>query len=235
MTVNELKKAIETARQTAKTEKHLCKSEEKEIMKATYTKKADLEKQLETFKAVAKRHEERKAKTEKEKADQTKAVASIKKPTEKKATEKKAPKKTVKAEPEKELYPAKYDTNTMKLEKVNWSDDTLELLEKQHLIIGRFFDVKKITKSNVYSVKEPEINDALKNSEKSPFIENIDLYTFVNKNQFLYIMQSLITESFNSMRKDVLQKAVEGGEIALYKYTMKPQKKTTTRKATTKK
>lgn len=229
--------------ETIKVNKYTVKKDEAELLKSITekSKKDELEKALTVADEVIKRNLERIAKQTaeaKKEADKQKAVASLKKPTEKKKeAEKKAPKK--KAEPKKEeinRYPQKYETATMILEKVEWTDESLELLKNQQLLIGRYLDIKVLSDSQMYSFKEKEIHDALmKMKDNSPFIENIDLYKAVTENQFLTIMQSLVTESFNSMRKDVLEASVKKDAIALYKYTMKEEKKEEPKKAPRKK
>ena len=56
MTVKELKNAIADATQTMRENKHTCTKAEKEIITAQYTKKADLENQLETMRIVIERN-----------------------------------------------------------------------------------------------------------------------------------------------------------------------------------
>lgn len=239
MTVKELRAEISKAMETMVQNRYTCTSTEKEILKATYSKKADLEKQLSTFQTVIKRNEDRIEKqkasakasaTEKasasEKKTETKAVASLKKSSKTKKTEKVS------------LYPVTYETTKSKLTKVAFD---LAKLESGETVLGRYFDIKSMSKSLVYSFKEKDIQKALeslKKEGKSPFPCNIDLYKVVAKNDELFVLQSIITTSFTSIRKDDIEKAVKADSMALYTMEEKPaekkpaEKKTRTKKST---
>lgn len=233
MTVKELRAEISKAMETMVQNKYTCTSTEKEILKATYSKKADLEKQLATFQAVIKRNEDRIEKqkaSEKasasEKKTETKAVASLKKSSKNKKTEKVS------------LYPVTYETTKSKLTKVAFD---LAKLESGETVLGRYFDLKGMNKNLVYSFKEKDIQKALeslKKEGKSPFPCNIDLYKVVAKNDELLVLQSIITTSFTSIRKDDIEKAVKADSMALYTMEEKPaekkpaEKKTRTKKST---
>ena len=234
MTVKELRAEISKAMETMVQNKYTCTSTEKEILKATYSKKADLEKQLATFQTVIKRNEDRIEKQKKasekapasEKKQETKAVASLKKSSKTKKTEKVS------------LYPVTYETTKSKLTKVAFD---LAKLESGETVLGRYFDIKSMSKSLVYSFKEKDIQKALeslKKEGKSPFPCNIDLYKVVAKNDELLVLQSIITTSFTSIRKDDIEKAVKADSMALYTMEEKPaekkpaEKKTRTKKST---
>lgn len=249
MTVKELKNAIADAMQTMKENKHTCTKAEKEIITAQYTKKADLENQLEIMQKVIERNEKRAAeKKVAEKAASLKKSSNTSKTAEKKTTaektaDKKTPsktsnKKTVdkpKKTEEKNWYPDNYETESNMFTKV--PEYNAELIENKAVLIGRYFDIKAMSKNYVYSAKEHAIQRAMEQYKKdgeNPFPENIDLYEYVVMNDELYIIQSLITTSFTSIRKDDLENAVKAGHVALY--TMeekKAQKKPTTRKTST--
>ena len=248
MTVKELKNAIADATQTMRENKHTCTKAEKEIITAQYTKKSDLENQLETVKTVIERNEKRAAeKKVAEKAASLKPTSkkTADKPTadkpkeEKKPTSKTSNKKTVdkpeKTEEQKKTwYPDKYETDLNIFSKV--PEYNAEAIENKDVLIGRYFDLKAMTKNYVYSAKEHAIQRAMEQYKKdgeNPFPENVDLYEFVTMNDELYIIQSLITTSFTSIRKDDLENAVKAGHVALYTVEQKPQKKTTTRKTST--
>lgn len=266
MTVKELKNAIADAMQTMKENKHTCTKAEKEIITAQYTKKADLENQLETMRTVIERNEKRRAAAEKATAEKTpakktasKPAASLKKssskvdkqttadkPKEEKKTvsktSKTSKKKTV-DKPEKtedkKWYPDNYETEFNIFSKV--PEYSAEAIENKDVLIGRYFDIKAMTKKYVYSAKEHAIQHIMEDEKKAgrnPFPENIDLYEFVTMNKELYIIQSLVTTSFTSIRKDDLENAVKAGHIALYtmeekKAPKKPTRKTSTAKKTT--
>ena len=231
MTVKELKNAIADAMQTMKENKYTCTKAEKEIITAQYTKKADLENQLEIMQKVIERNEKRAAEKK-----VTEKAASLKKPT---STSKTSNKKTVdkpeKTEEQKKTwYPDKYETDLNIFSKV--PEYSAEAIENKDVLIGRYFDIKAMTKNYVYSAKEHAIQRAMEQYKKdgeNPFPENVDLYEFVTMNDELYIIQSLITTSFTSIRKDDLENAVKAGHVALYVAEQKPQKKTTTRKTST--
>lgn len=238
MTMKEIKTTIETMKAEIIEKQYRCKQSEREILNASYTKKADLEMQLATYQEVVNRNRARleREKAEAEKAEAPKKVASLKKPATKKAeAEKKAPapKKTVKkAEPKKvELFPASYETDKSVLTKAEFDADKLT---SGDLLIGRYYDIKTLTDLTPYSLKETDINDrmwACKKAKTTPFYNNIDLYKVVAENAELYIIQSIITESFTSIRKDAVE-AVEN--IGLYTITPKkaePKKKAPTKKA----
>ena len=72
-----------------------------------------------------------------------------------------------------------------------------------------------------------------KKDGENPFPENIDLYEYVTMNDELYIIQSLITTSFTSIRKDDLENAVKSGHVALYTMEEKKAPKKSTRKTST--
>ena len=249
MTVKELKNAIADAMQTMRENKHTCTKAEKEIITAQYTKKADLENQLETMITVIERNEKRAAeKKVTEKAASLKPTSTSKKtvdkPTadkpkeEKKTTSKTSNKKTVdepeKTKEKKTWYPDIYETDSNIFSKV--PEYSAEAIENKDVLIGRYFDIKAMTKNYVYSAKEHAIQHIMENEKKAgrnPFPENVDLYEFVTMNDELYIIQSLITTSFTSIRKDDLENAVKAGHVALYTVEQKPQKKTSTRKTST--
>lgn len=260
MTVKELKNAIADARQTMKENKHTCTKAEKEIITAQYTKKADLENQLETMKTVIERNEKRAAeKKVAEKAASLKKSTTSKtttaekktadKPTAEKTADKKASstsktsnKKTVdkpKKTEEKKWYPDNYETEFNMFTKV--PEYSAESIENKTVLIGRYFDLKAMSKNYVYSAKEHAIQRAMEQYKKdgeNPFPENIDLYEYTTMNDEVYIIQSLITTSFTSIRKDDLENAVKAGHVALYtmeekKAPKKPTRKTSTAKKTT--
>ena len=244
MTVKELKNAIADATQTMRENKHTCTKAEKEIITAQYTKKADLENQLETMRTVIERNEKRAA--EKKVAEK---AASLKKSTtsnktadkpkeEKKTISKTSNKKTVdnpKKTEEKNWYPDNYETESNMFTKV--PEYSAESIENKAVLIGRYFDIKAMTDGYVYSAKEKAIQHTMENEKEAgnnPFPENIDLYEYITMNDELYIIQSIITTSFTSIRKDDLENAVKSGHVALY--TMeekKAHKKPTTRKTST--
>ena len=251
MTVKELKNAIADATQTMRENKHTCTKAEKEIITAQYTKKADLENQLETMRTVIERNEKRAAeKKVAEKAaslkksttsNKTADKPTVDKPKEEKKTisktSKTSKKKTVdkpKKTEEKNWYPDSYETESNMFTKV--PEYSAESIENKAVLIGRYFDIKAMSKNYVYSAKEHAIQRAMEQYKKdgeNPFPENIDLYEYVTMNDELYIIQSLITTSFTSIRKDDLENAVKSGHVALY--TMEEQKapKKTTRKTST--
>ena len=237
MTVKELKNAIADARHTMKENKHTCTKAEKDIITAQNTKKADLENQLETMKTVIERNEKRAAEkkvAEKaaslKKSTNTSKTAEKKtadKPTAEKTADKKASstsktsnKKTVdkpKKTEEKKWYPDNYETEFNVFTKV--PEYNAEAIENKTVLIGRYFDIKAMNKNYVYSAKEYAIQRAMEQYKKdgeNPFPENIDLYEYVTMNDELYIIQSLITTSFTSIRKDDLENAVKAGHVALY-------------------
>lgn len=228
--------------ETIKAEKYTAKKDEIEILKAVSekSKKDELEKALAVADEVIKRNLERiakktaeeKAKADaeakaKEEAKKTEKVASLKKATSKK---KEAPK----AEPKKEIYPDSYETSTLKLDSVTaWKNEDLT---NQTLLIGRQFLISSMSKNYVYSIKEHELNEALlKAKDNSPFIKDIDLYKVIAENDFLYIIQSLYTDSFSSIRKDVLKKEVDAKRMALYKHSPMEKKAEPKKKAPRKK
>ena len=265
MTVKELKNAIADAMQTIKTNKYTATKTEREVILGTYTKKADLENQLETMRTVIERNEKRRA-AEKATAEKTtakktasKPAASLKKssskvdkqttadkPKEEKKTisntSKTSKKKTV-DKPEKteerQWYPDNYETEFNVFTKV--PEYSAEAIENKDVLIGRYFNIKAMTKNYVYSAKEHAIQRAMEQYKKdgeNPFPENVDLYEFVTMNDELYIIQSIITTSFTSIRKDDLENAVKSGHVALYtmeekKVPKKPTRKTSTAKKTT--
>ena len=250
MTVKELKNAIADAMQTMKENKYTCTKAEKEIITAQNTKKADLENQLEVMQKVIERNEKRAAeKKVTEKAASLKPTSTSKKtadkPTadkpkeEKKPTSKTSNKKTVDKpektkEQKKTWYPDKYETDLNIFSKV--PEYSAEAIENKDVLIGRYFDIKAMTKNYVYSAKEHAIQRAMEQYKKdgeNPFPENVDLYEYVVMNDELYIIQSLITTSFTSIRKDDLENAVKAGHVALYTVEKKAPKKTTTRKTST--
>ena len=256
MTVKELKNAIADATQTMRENKHTCTKAEKEIITAQYTKKADLENQLETMRTVIERNEKRAAeKKVAEKAaslkksttsNKTADKPTVDKPKEEKKTisktSKTSKKKTV-DKPEKtedkKWYPDNYETEYNMFTKV--PEYSAEAIENKDVLIGRYFNIKAMTKNYVYSAKEHAIQRAMEQYKKdgeNPFPENIDLYEYVTMNDELYIIQSLITTSFTSIRKDDLENAVQSGHVALYtmeekKVPKKPTRKTSTAKKTT--
>lgn len=160
-------------------------------------------------------------------------VASLKK-----SSKKTSSKTTSKPAKTKEsLYPTSYETENNTMTKEAWNVDKLEANE---VLVGRYFDIKKMNRYNLYSYKETAVQATLEKMKKegsSPFPNNIDLYKVVNSNEELYILQSVITGSFTSLRKDVLKKSVEEDEIALYTMTAKktPAKKAPAKKAPAKK
>ena len=161
-----------------------------------------------------------------------KPVASLKK-----SSKKPADKKTASKPAKKEsLYPSSYETENNSMVKEAWNVDKLEANE---VLVGRYFDIKKMDKKHLYSIKETAVQATLEKMKKegsSPFPHNIDLYKVVNSNEELYILQSVITGTFTSLRKDVLKKSVEEDEIALYTMTAKaPAKKAPAKKAPAKK
>ena len=263
MTVKELKNAIADAMQTMKEnmkeKKYTCTKAEKDIISAQYTKKADLENQLETIKVVIERNEKRAAEkkiVEKaaalKKSSNTKTAEkktdkpTVDKPTvEKKTiskTSKTSKKKTVdkpKKTEEKNWYPDSYETESNMFTKV--PEYSAEAIENKAVLIGRYFDIKAMSKNYVYSAKEHAIQRAMEQYKKygeNPFPENIDLYEYTTMNDEVYIIQSLITTSFTSIRKDDLENAIKAGHVALYtmeekKAPKKPTRKTSTAKKTT--
>ncbi len=253
MTVKELKNAIADAKQTMKENKHTCTKAEKEIIIAQYTKKADLENQLEMMQKVIERNEKRAAeKKAAEKAASLKKSSNTsktaeKKPTAEKTADKKTPSKTSKKktvdEPkkteEKNWYPDNYETEFNVFTKV--PEYSAGAIENKDVLIGRYFDIKAMTKKYVYSAKEKAIQHTMEEEKKAgnnPFPNNIDLYEYVTMNDELYIIQSIITTSFTSIRKDDLENAVKAGYVALYtvkekKAPKKPTRKTSTAKKTT--
>lgn len=253
MTVKELKNAIADAMQTMKENKYTCTKAEKEIITAQNTKKADLENQLEVMQKVIERNEKRraaeKATVEKTPAKKTasKPAASLKKSSSKvdKQTTADKPKTaakksstakkttTEKTEPDKKWYPDNYETENNVFTKV--PEYSAESIENKDVLIGRYFDIRHMTENMVYSVKETAIQklmNKMKKAGENPFPENIDLYQFVAMNNELYVIQSIITSSFTSLRKDELQKAVEADHVGLYTMEAKP-KKTTGKKTST--
>ena len=259
MTVKELKNAIADAMQTIKTNKYTATKTEREVILGTYTKKADLENQLKTMRTVIERNEKRAAeKKVAEKAaslkksttsNKTADKPTVDKPKEEKKTisktsktSKTSNKKTVdkpKKTEEKNWYPDSYETESNMFTKV--PEYSAEAIENKTVLIGRYFDIKAMTKEYVYSAKEKAIQRAMEQYKKdgeNPFPENIDLYEYVTMNDELYIIQSIITTSFTSIRKDDLEKAVKAGHVALYtmeekKAPKKPTRKTSTAKKTT--
>lgn len=255
MTVKELKNAIADAMQTMKENKHTCTKAEKEIITAQYTKKADLENQLETMRIVIERNEKRAAeKKAAEKAASLKKSPNTSKTAEKKtsdkptaektadkktsSTSKTSKKKTVdepKKTEEKQWYPDNYETELNVFTKV--PEYSAEAIENKAVLIGRYFNINAMNKKYVYSAKEHAIQHTMENEKEAgnnPFPNNIDLYEYVVQNDELYIIQSIITTSFTSIRKDDLENAIKAGHVALY--TMeekKAPKKTTTRKTST--
>lgn len=167
------------------------------------------------------------------KKTEEKPVASLKKSSKK--TSSKTSSKPAKTK--ESLYPSSYETENNSMTKEAWNVDKLEANE---VLVGRYFDIKKMNKKHVYSAKETAVQATLEKMKKegsSPFPNNIDLYKVVNSNEELYILQSVITGSFTSLRKDVLKKSVEEDEIALYTMTAKeaPAKKPAPKKAPAKK
>ena len=258
MTVKELKNAIADAMQTMKENKHTCTKAEKEIITAQYTKKADLENQLETMKTVIERNEKRAAeKKVAEKAASLKKSTTSKtttaekktadKPTAEKTADKKTLSKTSKTskkktvdEPEKteekKWYPDSYETDNNVFTKV--PEYSAEAIENNTVLIGRYFDIKAMNKKYVYSAKEKAIQRTMEDEQEAgnnPFPENIDLYEYVVMNDELYIIQSIITTSFTSIRKDDLENAVKAGHVALYTVEKKAPKKPTRKTSTAKK
>lgn len=257
MTVKELKNAIADAMQTMKENKHTYTKAEKEIITAQYTKKADLENQLETMRTVIERNEKRRAAAEKATAEKTpakktssKPAASLKKSSPKvdKQTTADKPKTaakksstakkttTEKPESEKKWYPDNYETENNVFTKV--PEYSAESIENKTVLIGRYFDIKAMTDGYVYSAKEKAIQHTMENEKKAgnnPFPENIDLYEYVTMNDELYIIQSIITTSFTSIRKDDLENAVKAGHVALYTMEKKAPKKPTRKTSTAKK
>ena len=249
MTVKELKNAIADARQTMKENKHTCTKAEKEIITAQYTKKADLENQLETMRTVIERNEKRAAeKKAAEKAASLKKSSNTSKTAEKKTTaektaDKKTPSKTSKKKTvdkpkkteEKNWYPDNYETESNMFTKV--PEYNAEAIENGEVLIGRYFDINAMSKNYVYSAKEHAIQHTMEEEKKAgnnPFPENIDLYEYTTMNDEVYIIQSLITTSFTSIRKDDLENAVKAGHVALYTVKeKKAPKKTITRKTST--
>ena len=259
MTVKEIKNAIADAMQTIKTNKYTATKTEREVILGTYTKKADLENQLKTMRTVIERNEKRAAeKKVAEKAaslkksttsNKTADKPTVDKPKEEKKTisktsktSKTSNKKTVdkpKKTEEKNWYPDSYETESNMFTKV--PEYSAEAIENKTVLIGRYFDIKAMTKEYVYSAKEKAIQRAMEQYKKdgeNPFPENIDLYEYVTMNDELYIIQSIITTSFTSIRKDDLEKAVKAGHVALYtmeekKAPKKPTRKTSTAKKTT--
>ena len=256
MTVKELKNAIADATQTMRENKHTCTKAEKEIITAQYTKKADLENQLETMRTVIERNKKRAAEkkvAEKaaslKKSTTSKTTTAEKKTADKPTAEKTADKKTSSTsktsnkktvdKPEKtedkKWYPDNYETEFNVFTKV--PEYNAEAIENKDVLIGRYFDIKAMTDRYVYSAKEKAIQHTMENEKKAgnnPFPNNIDLYEYVTMNDELYIIQSIITTSFTSIRKDDLENAVKAGHVALY--TMeekKAPKKTTTKKTST--
>ena len=243
MTVKELKNATADTLQTLKENKCVCSKNEKDIITSQYTKKADLEKQLKVMQDVLERNQKRMAEKKVEKA------ASLKKSTsnstsasqtaEKKTADNQTVDKPKKTEEQKKiLYPDKYETDLNIVTKVqNYSS---EAIENKDVLIGRYFDINAMTKKYVYSAKEYAIQRIMEKEKKAgrnPFPENIDLYEYVTMNNELYIIQSLITSSFTSIRKDELEKAVKAGHVALYTMEEKkaPKKTSTAKKTTAKK
>lgn len=252
MTVKELKNAIADAMQIMKENKHTCTKAEKEIITAQYTKKADLENQLEVMQKVIERNEKRAA--EKKAAEK---AASLKKSTSNKTAEKKttaektadkktsstsktsktSKKKTVdepKKTEEKQWYPDNYETEFNMFTKV--PEYSAEAIENKTVLIGRYFNINAMNKKYVYSAKEHAIQRSMEQYKKdgeNPFPENIDLYEYVTMNDELYIIQSIITTSFTSIRKDDLENAVKAGHVALYTMEEKKAPKKPTRKTST--
>lgn len=256
MTVKELKNAIADAMQTMKENKHTCTKAEKEIITAQYTKKADLENQLETMRTVIERNEKRRAVAEKATAEKTPAKKTSSKPAtslkksyskvdkqttadkpktaaKKSSTAKKTTTEKPEPEPERKWYPDNYETENNVFTKV--PEYSAEAIENKAVLIGRYFNINAMNKKYVYSAKEHAIQHIMEQYKKdgeNPFPENIDLYQFVTMNNELYVIQSIITSSFTSLRKDELQKAVEADHVGLYTMEAKP-KKTTGKKTTT--
>ena len=263
MTVKEIKNAIADAMQTIKTNKYTATKTEREVILGTYTKKADLENQLKTMKTVIERNEKRAAeKKAAEKAASLKKSSNTSKTAEKKTAdkptaEKTADKKTIsktsktsktsnkktvdkpKKTEEKNWYPDNDETESNMFTKV--PEYSAESIENKSVLIGRYFDIKAMSKNYVYSAKEHAIQRAMEQYKKdgeNPFPENIDLYEYITMNDEVYIIQSLITTSFTSIRKDDLENSVKAGHVALYtmeekKAPKKPTRKTSTAKKTT--
>ena len=248
MTVKEIKNAIADAMQTIKTNKYTATKTEREVILGTYTKKADLENQLETMRTVIERNEKRAAeKKVAEKAASLKKSSNTSKTAEKKTTaektaDKKTPSKTSKKktvdEPkkteDKKWYPDNYETKFNVFTKV--PEYSAEAIENKDVLIGRYFNINAMNKKYVYSAKEHAIQRAMEQYKKdgeNPFPENIDLYEYVTMNDELYIIQSIITTSFTSIRKDDLENSVKAGHVALYTMEEKKAPKKTTRKTST--
>ena len=124
MTVKELKNAIADAMQTIKTNKYTATKTEREVILGTYTKKADLENQLETMRTVIERNEKRAAeKKVAEKAASLKKSPNTSKKTADKPTadkpkeEKKSTSKAIKTSEKKTVDKPK------KTEEKNWYPD----------------------------------------------------------------------------------------------------------------
>ena len=256
MTVKELKNAIADAMQTMKENKHTCTKAEKEIITAQYTKKADLENQLETMRTVIERNEtraaekkvaEKAASLKKSTSNKTSEKKTADKPTAEKTADKKTLSKTSKTrnkktvdEPEKteekNWYPDSYETESNVFTIV--PEYSAESIENKTVLIGRYFDIKAMTDGYVYSAKEKAIQKIMEDEKKAgnnPFPENIDLYEYTTMNDELYIIQSIITTSFTSIRKDDLENAVKAGHVALYTVEKKAPKKPTRKTSTAKK
>ena len=210
------------------------------IMASYKTVKADQLKemvnQLNTMIDQFNASEAKKTASKSAKKTEEKPVASLKK-SNKKTSSKTASSKTSSKPAKESLYPTSYETENNSMTKEAWNVDKLEANE---VLVGRYFDIRKMDKKHVYSVKETAVQATLEKMKKegsSPFPNNIDLYKVVNSNEELYILQSVITGTFTSLRKDVLKKSVEEDEIALYTMTAKktPAKKPATKKAPAKK
>ena len=132
MTVKEIKNAIADAMQTIKTNKYTATKTEREVILGTYTKKADLENQLETMRTVIKRNEKRAAeKKVAEKAASLKKSSNTSKTAEKKTAdkptaEKTADKKTSSTSKTSKTSNKKTVDKPKKTEEKNWYPDSYE-------------------------------------------------------------------------------------------------------------
>ena len=203
-----------------------------EMSKEVKTAKADRLKEIVEFTNQCIDHYNKAEESKSAKKTEEKPVASLKK-----SSKKPADKKTASKPAKESLYPSSYETENNSMKKEAWN---VEKLEANEVLVGRYFDLKKMNKKHVYSVKETAVQATLEKMKKegsSPFPSNIDLYKVVNSNEELYILQSVITGTFTSLRKDVLKKSVEEDEIALYTMTAKkaPAKKAPAKKAPAKK
>ena len=179
-------------------------------------------------KSTSNKTAEKKTTAEKTADKKTSSTSKTSKTSNKKTVDK--PKKTE----EKKWYLDNYETESNMFTKV--PEYSAESIENKAVLIGRYFDIKAMSKNYVYSAKEHAIQRAMEQYKKdgeNPFPENIDLYEYITMNDEVYIIQSLITTSFTSIRKDDLENAVKSGHVALYTMEEKKAPKKSTRKTST--